>query len=343
MFTKFRLSTSVLIGFLGLFLMAMPALAQDVIKIKVGHGDTTQNPNHLSLVYFKKIIEEKSGGKIEVTIHSGSSLGSDREMLEAAQLGGIQLVNCPTGPVTPFVKELFLFDLPFMFNSYPQARAVAQSPEQKALMEPAFEAANLKLLGYYEQGFRNITNSRRAIWSVDDLKGLKIRTMEAPLHMVNFKALGASPTPMAFGELFTALQQKVVDGQENPFTVIYFEKFYEVQKYLSITNHLYDAMPLSASKIWWDSLSPDNQKMIQDAINDSVRYNYELNTKLLNSCLMKMLAVKDFQVNAVPERNLKQFKELGQAAVGAELNNRLGADMVDKWKKMVEKILAEMQ
>ena len=134
-----------------------------------------------------------------------------------------------------------------------------------------------------------------------------------------------------------------MDGEENPFTVIYFEKFYEVQKYLSITNHLYDAMPLSASKIWWDSLSPDMQKIIQDAINESVRYNYELNTKLLNSCLMKMLAVKDFNVNAVPESNLKQFKELGQAAVGAELNNRLGADTVDKWTKMVKKTLAEMQ
>ena len=326
------------------FVTAMTLTAgAETFKIKIAHVDTPQSPNHLAFQVFKKLAEERSNGRIQVSIHPGSALGTQRESIESAQMGSIELCNSTSAIAAVFVPELFLLDIPFMFNSYEEARTAVMSPDILEFFDKGFTKKNIMMMGYMEQGFRNVTNSKRPIWSLEDFKGLKLRTMEAPLHMANFKALGASPTPMAFGELFTAMQQGVVDGQENPFYVPWLEKFYEVQKYLSVTNHVYDAMPVVGSKKWFDNLPPDIQEIVTDSMADAQTYNFSINKRTLDDALMKLLAVKGFQINAVPEKGLAEIKKVGQEAVMKQLNKRLGKETVSWWVNRIDEIVQEVR
>jgi tripartite ATP-independent transporter DctP family solute receptor len=293
-------------------------------------------------LYLKKLLEERSNGQFKVFVHPSATLGTQREGLEAAQVGGIEIALSSSGIATSFVPELALLDLPFMFNGFEEARTAVDSPGITKLLSDSFAKKGMKFLGFYENGFRNITNNKRPIWKLSDLKGLKIRTMEAPMHMLNFRALGASPTPMAFGELYTALQQGVVDGQENPFVVIDLDKLYEVQKYTSVTNHIYDAMVVVASKKWFDSLPSDLQKMVVDSFRESVLYDYKINTTQSERSLTKLLSTK-MQINAVPPDELNKIKEVGQKAVMEALYKKLDAKTVDWWVNEVERIVKEVR
>jgi len=311
--------------------------------VKITHPDSLTAPDNLAFLYFKKLLEERSNGQFKVSVHPSATLGSQREGLEATQIGGIEIALSSSGIAASFVPELALLDLPFMFNSFEEARTAVDSPGITKLLSDSFAQKKMKFLGFYENGFRNITNNKRPIWKADDLKGLKIRTMEAPMHMLNFKALGASPTPMAFGELYTALQQGVVDGQENPFVVIDLDKLYEVQKYTSITNHIYDAMVVVASKKWFDSLPSDLQKMVEDSFRESVLYDYKINSIQSDRSLMKLLSVKTMRVNAVPPDELEKIKRVGQEAVMKDLYKKLDPKTVDWWIKEVEGIVNSLK
>ena len=343
MISKLRYLFLVLASFCFVLGMSLPAQAEDVYKVKVAHEDITEAPVHLAFELFKELAEKRSDGRLQITIYPNETLGTNRETIESAQLGAIQMLRTPSGVLAPFVPEMALLDIPFMFNSYDEARTTVESPDLKKFMADACAKKGIVFFGYYEQGFRNITNSKKSIWKLEDLKGLKLRTMEAPLHMTNFKALGASPTPMAWGELFTALQQGVVDGQENPFYVIIDAKFPEVQSYMSITNHIYDAFPNLASKKWWDKLPADLQKILVDCMEESRIYQYSINKGDNDNGLMEILAIPTMKVNAVPPEELAKFKEIGQAAVKEELYKRLGKETVDWWVKRVDEIVAEVR
>ncbi len=312
-------------------------------KVKITHPDSPAAPDNLAFLYFKKLLEERSNGQFKVSVHPSAMLGTQREGLEAAQIGGIEIALSSSGIATSFVPELALLDLPFLFNGFEEARTAVDSPGITKLLSDSFAKKGMKFLGFYENGFRNITNNKRPIWKLSDLKGLKIRTMEAPMHMLNFKALGASPTPMAFGELYTSLQQGVVDGQENPFVVIDLDKLYEVQKYTSVTNHIYDAMVVVASKKWFDSLPSDLQKMVEDSFRESVLYDYKINSIQSDRSLMKLLSVKTMQVNAVPPDELKKIQEVGQGAVMKALYKKLDPKTVDWWIKEVDGIVKSLK
>jgi tripartite ATP-independent transporter DctP family solute receptor len=312
-------------------------------KVKITHPDSPAAPDNLAFLYFKKLLEERSNGQFKVSVHPSATLGTQREGLEAAQIGGIEIALSSSGIATSFVPELALLDLPFLFNGFEEARTAVDSPGITKLLSDSFAKKGMKFLGFYENGFRNITNNKRPIWKLSDLKGLKIRTMEAPMHMLNFKALGASPTPMAFGELYTSLQQGVVDGQENPFVVIDLDKLYEVQKYTSVTNHIYDAMVVVASKKWFDSLPSDLQKMVEDSFRESVLYDYKINSIQSDRSLMKLLSVKTMQVNAVPPDELKKIQEVGQGAVMKALYKKLDPKTVDWWIKEVDGIVKSLK
>jgi len=314
----------------------------EVYKVKITHPDSPTAPDNLAFLYLKKLLEERSNGQFKVFVHPSATLGTQREGLEAAQVGGVEIALSSSGIATSFVPELALLDLPFMFNSFEEARTAVDSPGITKLLSESFDKKGMKFLGFYENGFRNITNNKRPIWKLSDLKGLKIRTMEAPMHMLNFRALGASPTPMAFGELYTALQQGVVDGQENPFVVIDLDKLYEVQKYTSVTNHIYDAMVVVASKKWFDSLPSDLQKMLTDSFRESVLYDYKINTAQSERSLTKLLSTK-MQINAVPADELNKIKEVGQKAVMKELYKKLDPKTVDWWMNEVDRIVKEVR
>ncbi|MBD1566183.1 TRAP transporter substrate-binding protein [Vibrio sp. SA48] len=213
---------------------------------------------------FAQEIEKLSGGKYEINIKPSGVLGGERDVVEGLQFGTIDLTISSTGPIGNFVPEVYALDFPFLFKSYEHAHKILDGEIGKDLLAK-FEPKGLIGLAWSENGFRHLTNSKRIVRNPEDMKGLKLRTMENEVHMSAFKDLGAAPTPMSFTELFTALQQKTVDGQENPIPVITTSKFYEVQKNVTLTGHVYSPAAIIMSKITWDSLNSEEQMWFRQA------------------------------------------------------------------------------
>jgi tripartite ATP-independent transporter DctP family solute receptor len=238
---------------------------ENPIVIRLAHVLAEDHASHITLVNtFKKDVEEKSEGRIKVEVYPNAQLGSDRQAIEAVSLGSLEMAAVGGAVLSGFVEDFMVLDLPFLFPTR-EAAHKALDGELGAALNEALQTQGIINLGTGEGGFRNITNSVRPIIKPEDLKGIKIRTMENPIHMATFKAYGANPTPMAFGELFTALQQKTVDAQENPISIIYTAKFNEVQKYLTLSGHVYGTVPLIINKDFYEGLPEDLQAIISDA------------------------------------------------------------------------------
>lgn len=250
--------------------------AKTVIKL----GTSTQ-PSHiynLAAERFGEIVAEKSGGEIEVQVFPAGQLGSERDMVEGLQLGSLEMTLTSTGPMGNFVPQVKLFNLPFLFKDRESCYQVLDG-EIGTQIADRFVKVGIRSLGWFENGFRNITNSKVAVNKPEDMKGIKIRVMEDDVFILTMKALGASPLPMAFGELYTALEQKTVDAQENPLAVIHSSRFFEVQKYLAMTGHFYSPAVLLISEITWQTLSPEQQAIITDAAAQARDYERELSLK----------------------------------------------------------------
>lgn len=247
----------------------VPGASEEPIVITVGHVVPESHPSHITLgLLFKDYVEKESDGRIKVEVYPNGQLGGERQQVEAVSLGTLDM-SIPAGSVVANFDESFLvFDLPFLFKTREAALAACDGDFGKKVAA-GLESLNIINLGWAENGFRFITNNVRPIRKPEDLKGLKIRTMENPIHMATFKALGANPTPMAFGELYTALQQKTVDAQENPVGLIHSSKFYEVQKYMSLTGHVFVPCPYIMNKQKFESLPEDLQKVVADGVKVS--------------------------------------------------------------------------
>lgn len=232
----------------------------------------TQNPKGHPIVTgmekFADLMAAKSGGKIKVNLFPGGVLGSDQANVSALQGGTLEMVSMNSGILASQVKDFAVFDFPFMFANTKEADAVVDGPFGKK-MHAKLEEKGLVGLAYYELGFRNITNSKRAVTKVEDLAGLKLRVIPNPINVDWVKALGANPTPLPFPEVYAALEQKAIDGQENPITVINANKFYEVQKFVTLTNHQYNPQSVLISKKFWDTLSAAEKKIVSDAAQES--------------------------------------------------------------------------
>ena len=208
-------------------------------------GTTTpdNHPYNLGLVKMSELVAEKSNGAVTLDVFGNSQLGNERDLLEGLQLGSLQITCVSTAPLAGFTDSFLVFDLPFIFETTEQARAVMDSEVGTEILN-SVEDQGMKGLAWFENGFRNVTNSKLPITVPDDLKGIKIRTMENQMHMEAFRVMGADPTPMAMGDVFTALQQGTIDAQENPIPIIETNKFGEVQHYLSMTGHLFSPAPV---------------------------------------------------------------------------------------------------
>jgi len=205
------------------------------------------------------------------------------------------------------VKEFTLLDIPFSFTRAEQVDALLGGPFGQLLMSRLADKGMVGL-GFWETGFRNFTNSRKAIVNVDDLKGLKLRVIPNPMFLESFAALGTNPVPMAFPELYGALESKAMDAQENPFSVVLTSKFYDVQKYLSVTNHVYTANPVVISKKTWDKLSPADQKIVQDAVLEAGAFQRKTSREA--SAIARKELEGKMQVNDVPPATLARMREL---------------------------------
>lgn len=232
------------------------------IKFKLAHAMTEDSFTHIAATqFFKPFVEKQSNGQIEVQIFPNAQLGSDRQAVEGVRLGTIEATNCASGAVSVFAPSFGIWDLPFIFENRAEAYKVLDGPFGQKINDTLLPVG-LRNLAWLETGFRNITNNVKPITSPKDLEGIKLRTMENPVFIEAFREMGANPTPMAFGELYTGLQQGTVDGQENPITHIYMQKFYEVQKYLTISRHVYSPAVLIVNDRWFGRLPEDLQKVL---------------------------------------------------------------------------------
>jgi TRAP-type transport system periplasmic protein len=262
-----------LMAMLSLLAVGGVAQSQDIQErtIRFGHLNNPDHPTSLGVKKFAELVAAKSGGKITVKEFPSSQLGNELQQQSALQGGVQEMLVASTTSLAGIVKEFGLFDFPFLFSNAKQADAMVDGPLGKMLGGKLAEKG-VVVLAFFDLGFRNVTNGKRPITKAEDLEGLKLRVIPNPVFLETFKTFKANPIPMPFAELYGALESKAVDGQENPYAVILSSKLYEVNKYVSGTNHVYATNPVQISKRFWDKLSPAEQKLLQDAAVEAQNY-----------------------------------------------------------------------
>jgi TRAP-type transport system periplasmic protein len=239
-------------------------MAQATVKLTLGHGAAPGNPRHEAALKMAEVAKAKSNGRIEIQVSPSAQLGDDAAMVTAMRSGALDLSANSQGAVATTVPEYAAFGMPFLFADLPQAWKLLDGPLGKELAEKTAEKG-LIVLGYWDNGIRHMSNSKKPLIKPDDLKGLKMRTPPDAVTVDIMQSLGAEAQQIKFSELYVALQQGVVDGQENPLMNIHASKLYEVQKFISLTGHKYEMTPLLMSKRSWDKLSDTDKKILQDA------------------------------------------------------------------------------
>ncbi len=262
-------------------------------------GDTLaeDHPYNVGARHFSDLVAEKTNGAVKIDVFGNSQLGAERDLLEGLQLGTVEMCVVSTAPLSGYTASFYAFDLPYIFTSSEHARGFLDSDQGMEILQ-SLSSQGIKGLAYWENGFRHITNSKLAITKPSDLKGLKIRTMENEVMMYSFSCVGADPTPMAFNELYTALQQKTMDGQENPYAIISTSKFYETQPYCTASGHFYAAAPLLMSQTAWDSLPAEYQEIIQECAFEARDYERQL-LEDINTCRESELAGLGMQITQI--------------------------------------------
>lgn len=315
-------------------ILSSAAIAQDIKNRTIRFA--TQNPKGhpiaMGMDRFAETVAKRSGGKIKVNLFPGGVLGSDNAAIASVQGGTIDMHVGNAGILGAVVKEFAVFDFPFMFASAKEADTVVDGPFGRMMLD-RLEARGLHGLAYWELGFRTITNSRRPLNKVEDIAGLKLRVIPNAINVDWVSALGANPTPMPFNELYTALEQKAVDGQENPYTVIDANKFHEVQKHLAVTNHQYNPQAVIASKKLWDTLTGDERKLLADAALEAAAYQRQQSREQAGAALSNLkkngVQVTEFSAAEMAKfrDKMKPVLDKHKAIVGAEVVDALQAEL----------------
>ena len=294
---KRRAIATVIAG--AVLLVATSSFAQYAERtIKWTNGVNEDHSVNVGVKKMQEVLNAKTGGKLKINAFWGGAAGGDLAGAQAARAGTQEIVCTSGSALTGIVKELGVLDLPFLFNSEQEAYAVLDGPMGKYLNKK-LEDAGLVNLGYWENGFRNLTNSRRPVGKVEDFDGIKLRVMQSTMYLDTFKTLGANPTPMAFGEVFTSLETKTIDGQENPFATIETAKLYEVQKYLSVTRHVYSPFFVLYSKKLWDQLNPQEQAALREAALEGQKVQREA-SRAQDQKSLAILRTKGMLINDFP-------------------------------------------
>jgi TRAP-type transport system periplasmic protein len=305
----------------GLLAAPLAALAQDIKPrlIRFGYGLVENSNQGRAVKFFAEQVEKASGGKMKVRAIGAAALGPDTQMQQALIGGAQEIMVGSTATLVGITKEMALWDTPFLFNNAREADAVLDGPIGLKVMA-RLQSAGLVGLVYWENGFRNLTNSKRPVQKLEDFDGIKLRVMQNSVYLDSFKTLGANAVPMPFSELFGALETKTVDGQENPYNTILSSKFFEVQKYLSVTNHVYSPWIVTVSKKWWDGLSKDEQKVLMDAAKASRDFERKDTREEAGRALAELKA-KGMQVNELPAAESARMRaKLAQVNAGIAAN-----------------------
>jgi tripartite ATP-independent transporter DctP family solute receptor len=314
---------------------AMGMASAQVKTIKFANQNNAGHPIVQGMEKFKDIVEKNSGGKLKVNLFPGGTLGSDQANVSAIQGGSLEMASMNSGIFASQVKEFGVFDFPFMFASTKEADAVVDGPFGKK-MHAKLEEKGLVGLAYYELGFRHITNGKRAINKVSDIEGLKLRVIPNPINVDWVKALGANPTPLPFPELYAALEQGAVDGQENPIPTINSAKLYEVQKNLTLTGHQYNPQSVVISKKFWDTLSAAEKKVLADAAIESAKFQRDT-ARNLEASLLANLKKNGMQVTQLSDSEMSILRDK-MRPVTAKYGVVVGQDLVKELQGEIEKV-----
>ena len=322
--------TTLALGVAGLLCASFAVAAQDIKPrlIRFGYGLNEQSNQGRAVKLFAEQVEKLSGGKLKVRAVGAAALGPDTQMQQALIGGAQEMMVGSTATLVGITKEMALWDTPFLVNNVKEADALLDGPILNKLPEKGLVG-----LVYWENGFRNLTNSKRPVTKAEDFDGIKLRVMQNPVYLDSFKSLGANAVPLPFSELFSALETKTVDGQENPFNTILSSKFYEVQKFLSVTNHVYSPWIVLASKKWWDALSKDEQNVLMQAAKSSRDFERK-DTREEGVKALADLKTKGMQVNELPASEagrmrdkLTKINATVAANVGMDLWNEAQAEL----------------
>ncbi len=315
---------------------ANAAFAKVVIKLANAGPDNPDNRTVKAVEIFKNMVEKGTNGEVEVKAYHASKLGNEREALEGVRMGTIEMATLSSGPVPGFFEPAVVFDIPYLFSSAPAAWVVFDGPFGQEFSQAFLDKTGVRILAISENGYRHFTNNVREIKEPKDMKGLKIRTMENPAHIEMVKALGADPTPIAFGELYMALQQKVVDGMECPVVLIYDMKFYEVQKYMILDGHLYNPIFVFMNdKFFTEKLTPDQQKVVAEAAKVLAHTHNGFSQKANIEGIAK-LKEKGMQIYQPTAEELVMFREIAQPAGLGFVKNKAGEEWTAKILKAAE-------
>ena len=287
---------------------------------------------HRALLKFEELVEERSGGDFDVQIFPSSQMGPDREMIEGVQTGVLEMAVSPSSFFAGWDPAFAVIELPYMYPSKEVALDVLNGDAGDEMLA-RLENQGLVGLGWMENGLRHITNNVRPIKTPEDLQGIKLRTMKVPAHVDTFKALGANPTPMNFGEVYSALQQGVIDGQENPVALIDSQRFYEVQKHVSLTGHVFTVYIPVVGEWFWSGLTEDQQSLLREAMTDAAAYQQELVNAEEAGQLQK---IRDAGVNVVElDAAARQVFSDQTQEVRATYREEVGAEVFDGWTAAV--------
>lgn len=326
--------TTFIVFLLTVFVFSFFMIAEAKIIVKYGHVGPPIHPQHKAALAFAKYVNEKTKGEMEVQVFPLGQLGGERSMTEQVQTGTLHMTAVTSGVLSNFVTEMGIIELPFIYPNRDVAYKVLDDKEVKERFAKLCDAKGFIFIGYTENEFRDITNSKRPIHKPEDLRGLKIRVIESPVFIDTFKALGANPTPLPFPEIYNALQQKVIDGQDNPIYTSILMKFTEVNKFATITNHILTECPVVVNKKFWGSLTPEQQKIFREAADLQVKVNREENAKNRVEALAKAKAQK-VDVVMLTEADEAAFRNAVKPVL-EKYKGIYGADWFNFYMKKIE-------
>ncbi|THT98501.1 TRAP transporter substrate-binding protein [Lampropedia puyangensis] len=319
---------SLVVGGVILTTASLGVNAQDVKQrnLRFAYSVAPDHPFAVGAKKFGDLVAQKSDGKIKIQLFANAILGSDPQNLSAVRGGTLDFTSLAYGLVASVDKKQSVYDLPFLFNNAEEAYAIADGPIGRRLDEGLAEHGLISL-GLWDLGFRHMTNSKHPITKAEDIQGLKLRVIASPIYVDLFNTLGANPVPMTFGELYGALESRTVDGQDNPIGVIAASRLQEVQKYLSLTRHLYTGMPLLMSKKTWDGMSDTERAIIRDAAQEAKIFQRETSQAAEAKTLE---ALKDeLKVNAVSDEEIERLREKVKPVV-AKHSQEVGAELYNE-------------
>ena len=307
------------------------------ISGKLGHSLPPEHPQSVAMNKFSELVTQYTQNRVKLQVFHSASLGSDDKMLQATQAGTQEVYYGAFAAIAGTVKELGIFDFPFMFQSMKEVDTVMNGKMGQKIFEK-MEPLGLVGLGWSEVGFRQLTNSKRRVTTADGISGLKLRVMPNKVALDTWKALGANPTPMAFSEIFTALEIKAIDGQENPLILIQTTKFYEVNKYVTITNHVYTPSGIVVNKKFWDKIKPEDQQSIKKAATEAIKFHRNL-MDTANKEVVAKLKAAGAVIDTMSPEEMKKLRDKTKPVIET-YRKQIGEDFANEFYAEIDKVRA---